>query len=286
MLSFESLQYCRYTVIGDPIGHTRSPALQNAAFEALDMGRPYGMLHVRPDELPQFADWAARHLDGFNLTLPHKTAILPMLATVEPAAAAARSVNTVCCRDGRLHGFSTDGWGLEMALRESFDLPLAGARILFLGCGGAVRATAFHLAASGAAAIRLLNRTVSKAGELAADLRRFAPGLTGDCVAADDLPLAAAFWRDSTVIIQATSAELQGMAAPAMELLPECPAIPCFDMVYPHSEFVRQAQNHGHPAATGASMLLYQGAKSFEIWTGSPAPVETMRIALQASLTC
>ena len=104
MLAFEQLKNCRYTVIGDPIGHSRSPALQNAAFEAVGMGRPYGLLHVTPEELPAFLGWAAKHLDGFNLTLPHKTAVIPFLDTVEPAAAAAQRVNTVRCEKGRMHG--------------------------------------------------------------------------------------------------------------------------------------------------------------------------------------
>jgi len=285
MLAFEQLKNCRYTVIGDPIGHSRSPALQNAAFEAAGLGRPYGLLHVTPEELPAFLAWAAEHLAGFNLTLPHKTAVIPFLATVEPAAAAARSVNTVRCEAGRMHGFSTDGRGLEMALREAFDLPLAGSSVLFLGCGGAVRATAFHLAAAGAAAIRLLNRTREKAEELAAELRRFAPGVTVEAAAADDAERAAAFWRASNVAVQATSAELHGALPPAAELLATRPELPCFDMLYPETEFVRRARAHGHPAADGFGMLLHQGAGSFEIWTGRPAPVERMREALRRSLS-
>ncbi|HCH86983.1 MAG TPA: shikimate dehydrogenase, partial [Lentisphaeria bacterium] len=126
-----------YAVIGDPVGHSRSPGMQNAAFEHYRLGSPYVKRHVRPGELGAFVEEARRTLAGFNCTVPHKSAIIPYLDEVDPKALAASSVNTVTVReDGTLAGTSTDGYGLEMALETNFGRPLAGAEVCFIGCGG------------------------------------------------------------------------------------------------------------------------------------------------------
>ena len=131
-----------YAVIGDPVGHSRSPGMQNAAFEHYRLGSPYVKRHVRPGELGAFVEEARRTLAGFNCTVPHKSAIIPYLDEVDPKALAASSVNTVTVReDGTLAGTSTDGYGLEMALETNFGRPLAGAEVCFIGCGGAAHAS-------------------------------------------------------------------------------------------------------------------------------------------------
>ena len=101
----------KYMVIGDPIAHSRSPGMQNAAFEFHGLGSPYGIRHVRPDELGGFIEFARANLKGVNLTVPHKAAVIPYLDTVDPAAKAAGSVNTLIIENGRIHGASTDGYG-------------------------------------------------------------------------------------------------------------------------------------------------------------------------------
>ena len=109
MIDFSVLEKCRYTVIGDPIAHSRSPQMQNAGFAALGLGTPYGKLHVPVEDLPLFAEYARKHLAGANLTVPHKHRILPELAGMSREAELCGSVNTLIVRNGELYGDTTDG---------------------------------------------------------------------------------------------------------------------------------------------------------------------------------
>lgn len=194
-----------YAVIGDPVGHSRSPGMQNAAFEHYRLGSPYVKRHVRPGELGAFVEEARRTLAGFNCTVPHKSAIIPYLDEVDPKALAASSVNTVTVReDGTLAGTSTDGYGLEMALETNFGRPLAGAEVCFIGCGGAAHATSFHLAERGVRTIRLANRTLSKAEELAEKLRAANPGLAVETALPSDSDTLARWFAATDFLIQAT----------------------------------------------------------------------------------
>ena len=286
MLDFTPLRQCRFAVIGDPIAHTRSPQLQNPAFEAIGRGSIYGMLHVRPEDLPEFAAYAREHLEGVNLTVPHKEKILPFLDTIDPEAALARSVNTIVCRDGKLHGFSTDGYGLRTAVKEAFGLGCGGLSAIFLGCGGAAHAVTFHLALQGAAELFLVNRTVAKAEALADALQKIAPELHVECCSFADTAKIASMLERAQLLVQATSVGLHRedpLPLPE-ELLKIHPEMAVFDTIYPAAPFLQAAERYGHPVADGRGMLLHQGAKSFEIWTNTAAPVEVMRQALERSL--
>ena len=127
----------RYLVIGDPVSHSRSTGLQNAAFEAASLGRPYARMHIEVNDLPEFAELAKRYLNGVNLTVPHKNAIVPLCDEVSPSALLCQSVNTLTVKDGKLYGDSTDGPGIEYALFKEFGFVPGGKKILFLGAGGA-----------------------------------------------------------------------------------------------------------------------------------------------------
>ncbi len=268
-----------YCVIGDPVAHSRSPGMQNAAFEFHGLGSPYMKRHVKPEELAGFAAYARKNLAGFNCTVPHKKAIIPFLDEIDPEAAAAESVNTVLVENGRMSGFSTDGYGLEMALRENFGLSLAGKTVLFAGTGGAASATSFHFARQGVKAILLANRTVAKAEELAGKLRRFAPGIP-----VETAPLAGIgpFLKRADILIQATSLGLSPEDPPPFDLglLEQARELVIFDTIYKETPLLRQAAELGIPSAGGLAMLLYQGAKSFELWTRLPAPIEEMRAGM------
>ena len=278
-----------YAVIGDPVGHSRSPGMQNAAFEFHHLGSPYGKYHVRPDELGEFVAFAKRELAGFNCTVPHKSAIIPYLDEADPDALAASSVNTVTVGEGgRLSGTSTDGYGLEMALSENFGGSVEGAEICFVGCGGAAHATSFHLARRGAKAIRIANRTIEKAGELASALQKAFPALTVEtAVPSDNVRLARWFGR-TDYLIQATSLGLRaGDPAPFdLGLLRPELKLAVFDTIYLDTPLLERAKAAGLPAAGGSAMLLYQGAKSFEIWTGLAAPIEAMRAGMEGEQPC
>ena len=171
-----------FAVIGDPIAHSKSPLMHNAAFRALGIDADYTAIHVTKDALPGFLERARRELNGFNVTVPHKNAVIPFLDGISDRAKLAGSVNTVSVREGKLYGDTTDPTGLERALLEVFGMPLKSAKVCILGCGGVVRALVYHLADAGCARLRILNRTADKAAKLVDEIRAHAPAL--DCGAA------------------------------------------------------------------------------------------------------
>ena len=272
----------KYAVIGDPVAHSVSPAMQNAAFMAAGLAERYGKYHVKPDKLPEFVEFARKNLLGFNATVPHKSALIPLLDEISPAAAAAKSVNTVINRDGRLYGDSTDGYGLETALFEAFQLNIKGSTIVMLGAGGAAQATAFEFVSRNAGKLVIVNRTKSKAEALAGQLAGKGTLLTA--LGNDENSQIAAAAAEADVVIQATSAGLRADDAPPveLELLKNAKAV--FDMIYHPTKVQLFARQHNIPCADGRGMLLHQGAKSFSLWTNSPAAVAAMRAALDNAL--
>lgn len=269
-----------YAVIGDPIAHSLSPVMHNAAFRALGLDSEYIAVHVKAEELGDFAEDARRNLAGFNITVPHKKGIIPFLDEVDPSALLAGSVNTVSIRSGRLIGCSTDGYGLETALREAFGFELSGGRAVFIGCGGAAHAVSFHFAERGLQKLFLLNRTLSTAEQLATELREHFPGFQVETAALADAEKAGDFLNRAQAAVQCTSLGLKPDDPPPLnpELLPQ--GIKLFDTIYKPTPLLRYAKAHNIAHAAGLGMLLHQGARSFTIWTGIEAPVEVMRQAL------
>lgn len=272
----------KYAVIGDPVAHSVSPAMQNAAFMAAGLNERYGKYHVKPEELPEFVEFARQNLYGFNATVPHKAALIPLLDEIAPAALAANSVNTVIVRDGKLYGDSTDGYGLETALFEAFQLNIKGARIIMLGAGGAAQATAFEFVGRQAAQLTIVNRTRGKAEMLAEHLS--GKGTVLAALGNDEHDRIAAAVAAADVVIQATSAGLRADDAPPveLELLKNAKAV--FDMIYHSTKVQEFARKNNIPCADGRGMLLHQGAKSFSLWRGQPAAVGAMRTALDLAL--
>lgn len=268
-----------FAVIGDPIGHSKSPLMHNAAFRALGIDADYTAIHVTREGLPAFLESAKTSLSGFNITVPHKNAVIPFLDGITPRAALAGSVNTVSVRDGRLFGDTTDGTGLERAVLEVFGLPLKGANVCILGCGGVVRALVFHLADAGCARIRILNRTAEKAAQLTSEILKHAPSLDCGFAALDDLSSVQNALDGSNLVIQCTSLGLRdGDGSPIDPAL--IPASAClFDTIYRETEILVRCRERGLRVAGGLPMLVHQGAESFRIWTGREAPVDVMRAA-------
>ena len=272
----------KYAVIGDPINHSVSPPMQNAGFMASGLSERYTRYHVKPEELVEFTGFARRNLRGFNATVPHKSALIALLDEVAPAALAAHSVNTVIVRDGKLYGDSTDGYGLESALKEAFDLNIANSNIVMLGAGGAAQATAFEFVQRKAGKLTIVNRTVSKAEALAQQLSGSTTTL--EALGNDQHEAIKKAIAESDVVIQATSSGLHKEDAPPIELELLKGARAVFDMIY-HSTAVQEfARSNNIPCADGRGMLLHQGAKSFSLWTNRPAPLAAMRAALDAAL--
>jgi shikimate dehydrogenase len=275
----------RYALLGWPVRHSVSPQMQGAGFRALGIEATYELVEVPPEKLAEGVARLVREgFAGWNATVPHKEHLAALVQELDPGAAAAGCVNTVVNRDGVLKGYSTDGVGLARAVAESFGTVVNGARFLFLGTGGAARATAVHFASAGAAEIVLVNRTLSKAETLAASIAAAAPRCPVTC-----LPLAATAAVGQALgrmdcLIQSTSLGLRAGDPLPLDpaLLP--PPLAVLDMIYGNTPFLQGARARGCRTADGRGMLLYQGVRSFELWTGMQAPVEAMRAGLEEAL--
>ncbi len=269
-----------YGVLGWPVAHSRSPAMLNAAFAAAGVDASYVRFPVAPDALADAVrGLRALGIAGANVTVPHKTSVLPLLDSVDDAARAIGAVNTVVRgEDGRLHGLNTDASGLVRALVEA-GARLEGARALVLGAGGAARAAIYGLAGAGAEVT------------VAARRQEAARALWHDALSlSDDTGLRTALTR-ADVVVHATSATLLGdddratrlfLAQLPLEALR--PGTLITDLVYTPRDtaLLRAARAHGARTLDGTAMLLHQGALAFERWTGLPAPLEAMRAALDA----
>ncbi len=268
----------RYGIIGWPVEHSLSPAMHNAAFAALKIDACYDRYPVSPDDLPEQVSVFRESLSGWNVTVPHKQAIIPLIDVVDPVAEAAHSVNTVVNRDGLLYGYSTDGYGLQLAVEEAFGIDIKGKHVLFVGAGGAVQAAAVQFAEAGALAISVVNRTVEKAEAVVARVSKIAPDVEVKVFPLNDLP---ADMSSIDIIIQGTSVELKEGRELSFDFSGFKRECVCMDMIYNRkTPFLNKAGKHGMRIAGGEDMLLYQGAKSFELWTEQNAPVAVMRQAL------
>ncbi|MDP7638231.1 MAG: shikimate dehydrogenase [Candidatus Hydrogenedentes bacterium] len=267
-------------VIGHPVGHSLSPAIHNAAYEALDLNFAY--LAFRVEDVGAFLAGmkSVATFRGASVTLPHKLAVIEHLDFIDPMAEKVGSVNTITHEDGRLIGSTTDGPGTLRAFEEA-GVNLAGKRVLFLGAGGAVRAVAFAVAEVGSPGrITLLGRNPERVAPLADDLRAktSVPVAQGSLAVDVEEGL-----EEHDIIIQGTPV---GMApgcegetcVPADALRPDHVV---FDMVYKplKTRLVQDAEEAGCAVISGLEMLIQQGALQFERWTGQRAPVEAMRRA-------
>lgn len=280
----------RVAVLGDPVQHSASPPMHNAALEACDLPARYCRLHIRPDELTEtFARLKAADFIGVNCTIPHKLGALLAMDEVDEQAIRIGAVNTVAFREGRLLGYNTDGPGLVRALRAEFSVDLRDLRVMILGAGGgAGRAIAVQCALEGCERLVLVNRTLEKARLLATELT---PYFTSTRVLGPADRLEAVPWENAALrrqlenvdlIINATSVGLQSSdpsPLPASLLLPH---LMVYDTIYTarRTSLLRAAEAAGARGANGLSMLLYQGAASFEIWFDREPPVAAMRSAL------
>ena len=280
----------RLGVFGDPVAHSLSPQMQNAALRVCEIDMQYARFHIRPNEL-RSSLLLLRSLDfiGINLTVPHKIAAFTQIDEADESAARAGAVNTIRVRDGKLIGSDTDGDGFLRAIRAEFSIDLRDLRVMIIGAGGGTgRAIAWQCALEGSERLVLVNRTVEKANALAEQLR---PLFSGPRVLGPTMRLEAIAWNESTMRIRLGEIDLIVNATP-LGMNPSDPSpVPArllaphhivFDCVYGPSKtgLVRAAEEAGARGANGLSMLLYQGAVSFAIWFNREAPIEAMRVAL------
>lgn len=271
-----------FAVIGDPIAHSLSPAMHNAAFAAAGKDAEYTAIRVAPEDMEDFFASARKSLAGFNVTVPHKGAAMRLSDRLSEAAALSGSVNTVRIDpDGTTDGDTTDGAGFERAIAEAFELPLAGTDLCFIGCGGVVQALVWHCALAGVRSIRILNRSLDKAQQLTGSIRSRFPQIVTDCAAISDRGKTADFLAQTRLAVQCTSVGLHADdPAPVDPALFPAEGLFYFDTIYRRTALLAALDQRGIPTQDGLAMLLHQGAKSYEIWFNEPAPVEVMRQAL------
>ena len=270
-------------VYGSPIAHTASPAMHNAAFDALGLNWVYLAFHVEPRSLGA-ALAGARDMGfvGVNLTVPHKVLALEMVDEVDDGARRLGAVNTIVFHPNHTVGFNTDGYGITHGLMEDFNLSVTGKRVLVLGAGGAGRAIAVQCGINGAKKVRVANRTIDKIKPIARELASLKVAF--DSLSIDPEHVCGAL-ADTDVVINATSVGLQ--AGDSLGLKPSSfkKRHYVYDTIYrpAETELLRVALEAGASVANGLSMLLHQGVRAFELWTGQTAPVAVMRRAIRAA---
>jgi len=288
-------------VLGHPVRHSASPAMQNAGLAALGLNWRYLAFDVHPDQLQPAIEGAMRMgFIGLNLTVPHKLLALNMVDVVDDGAKPWGAVNTIVFEARspagqwtpvggldvpgesplRSRGFNTDADAIVRALKEAFaQETLRGASVLILGAGGAARTAALRLAREGLSGLHLVNRTESRAAELAAEVARSCPSLA---------PALGYPGKAVDLVINATSLGLKPDDALPIDLEWLRTRRPRFvyDMIYRPVEtpILAAARKAGCRIANGVGMLLYQGACSLELWTGCAAPIAVMRAALEKNL--
>jgi shikimate dehydrogenase len=266
-------------IIGDPVEHSLSPIMHNAAFKELKLNLVYVAFTVTRNELKE-AILSAKILGfrGLNVTMPHKTPVIKYLDDTDSMAKLIGAVNTVLNDGGRLVGFNTDGIGAMRALKEN-GISLNGKRMLLLGAGGAAKAVAFQ-AAREVEKLVVLNRTPEKAERIAEVLqKKFGKKVKGRAFSSDFLKEEI---KNTDILVNATSVGMHPDVN--RSLVPRTllrPSLCVMDIIYSPLEpkLLKDAKAVGATVVSGLEMLIYQGAASFEIWTNKSAPVEVMKKA-------
>jgi len=266
-------------IIGDPIGHSMSPAIHNAAFAKMGIDYMYVPFRVRQEELGKAIEGVrALNIRGLNVTIPHKVAVIPFLDELDPLAERIGAVNTIVNDDGVLTGYNTDATGSLQTLLERGVEP-RGKNTVILGAGGVSRAVSFILAERGAHLV-ILNRRLELdwAEELASRISQvFKQEVEALELNKENL---AKVLDKADIVVNATSV---GMS-PNIDETPVSPdllkpSLIVFDIVYNpiKTRLLREAEAAGAKTISGVDMLVWQGALAFELWTGLKAPVKLMR---------
>jgi shikimate dehydrogenase len=291
-------RYC--AVFGHPVKHSASPAMQNAGITTLGLNWCYLAYDVHPENLRAAIDGAkVMKFIGLNLTVPHKLLALDMVDELDESAKTWGAVNTIrfearhpnkgwmpldhfAAEDAgeiRSRGFNTDAEAIVRSLREDLSIEVRGASVLLLGAGGAGRVAALKLAADGVKNLFLVNRTAATAKALELEIQQRSPEVRVQVGYPD---------TSVDLILNATSLGLRETDASPLDAtqFPFSKAAAAYDMIYRPAEtpFLKSAKASGCRVANGLGMLLYQGAKALELWSGRTAPIEIMRQALERNV--
>ena len=275
-------------IIGYPIGHSISPVFQQAALDHCGMDAAYRAWEVAPEQVGEFVQSLQRPgVLGINVTVPHKEAVIPYLDEVDDWATEAGAVNTIVNRDGRLTGHNTDGYGFLQGLKDGAGFEPAGQRVLVLGAGGAARGVVLALLREDVSQLLVANRTLARAEALVKLAQPRGVPAQAIPLSWNELSLAAVA---SDLIVNCTTLGMAHGPDPSgaplmMYQIP--PTSLVYDLVYnpPETPLLREAVRAGAGVLGGIQMLVHQGAASFEMWTGQPAPVDVMLQAATDAMT-
>ena len=271
-------------VFGSPITHTASPAMHNAAFAALQMNWIYLAFAVAPQQF-RSALLGARDMGmrGVNLTVPHKLVALEIVEDVDPEARRLGAINTIVIDNGKLRGFNTDGYGFVKAIKEDFNVSLRSKRVLVFGAGGAGRAIAVKCALEGATRIIVANRTPGRVDPITKEIAATKSEVHAVALNAKEI---ARVIGEVDLVVNATSVGLREGDSLGLNAGVFSPKLTVFDTIYrpAETELIKLAAEAGAKVSNGLSMLLHQGARSFELWTKRKAPLAVMRRALRSAV--
>lgn len=265
-------------LLGNPLGHSISPAMHNRVFEKLGMDYCYMPVEVTDENLQAvFYGLTKMNVAGFNVTIPHKIRIMEYIDELDPLAATIGAVNTICVKDGKTKGYNTDGQGFIRSLEDEAKISVKGKRIFLVGCGGGARAIAMTLAFQDAAKIYILNRTIAKAKGLAEEINKKIRPCTE--VVDHSLENQRKIIQNCDIIINSTSLGMHPRedALPIDESLLS-PNLIVADIVYNPltTKLLKTAKDMGCNIIPGLGMLIYQGAAAFKLFTSVEPLVEEM----------
>ncbi|MFD1705478.1 shikimate dehydrogenase [Siminovitchia sediminis] len=271
-----------FGVIGDPISHSLSPVMHNRELNELGIDAYYHPFHIKGEDLKTAVEgMKVMGMNGFNITIPHKTAIIPLLDKVDPLAEAIGAVNTVVRENGLFVGYNTDGEGFVASLKEDWKDDLSGEKTLIVGAGGAAKAIYYTLLSKGVHQVDIANRTVQTAKNLIENQPYQADSQ------ALSLKEAEASIGKYSLIIQTTSIGMEpDIYSSPISLQGLTPGAFVSDIIYNPGEtqFLKEAARYGATTQNGLAMLVYQGALAFEKWTNTKPNVTRMKETIQHCL--
>jgi len=275
-----------YGVFGDPVAHSLSPLMHNAAFVHCAIDATYVPFHVTADELSAaVVALKALNIKGINVTIPHKEAIIPLLDHVDPAARQIGAVNTVINSNGRLIGYNTDSSGFIRSAHQDLGFSPPGKQVLLLGAGGACRAAVQALLAAGVQRIIVANRNLQRAVNLIESFQSDAtqPQLVAVSYQSTEFLQAVSV---ADLLVNTTSVGLHGENLNFLTLENIKGSALIFDMIYSKTgtALVQAARSRGLASIDGLSLLAAQGEDAFNIWTGESLPDGFMRQKLNEYL--
>ncbi len=271
-------------LLGYPLAHSKSPAMQNRAFQSMGLNFLYLPVEVEQEGLPDVINGMKKmNFAGFNVTIPHKIRVLEFMDELDYLAGVIGAVNTAVIEKGRIKGYNTDGQGFIRSMEEGAGLTVRGKRVFVLGSGGAARAITMTLAAHGVDRIYICNRRREKAEALSSEIN----AKIKDCSAAVafEPKTMEGMLKNIDILINTTSVGMHPHRhqTPMDAGLVDSSTVVC-DIVYnpAQTRFLEEAAQRGCKTVNGLGMLVNQGAEAFRLWTGQRPPIEEMYKALSS----